>query len=66
MFNLDDTTNEKNEELNLKLPYIPDHPYRLLIIRGSGPGKTNALPNLIKEQDSDNSIDEIHSLVFCS
>ena len=66
MFNLDDTTNEKNEELNLKWTYIPDHPYRLLIVGGSGPGKTNALPDLIKEQDSDNSIDKNHSLVFCS
>ena len=22
-------------------PYIPDHPYRILIIGGSGPGKSN-------------------------
>ena len=36
-----------------KWPYIPDHPYRMLIIRGSGSGKTSALLNLIKEQDSD-------------
>ena len=34
-----------------KWPYIPDHPYRILIIRGSGSGKTNALLNLINEQD---------------
>ena len=32
---------------NLKWPYIPDHPYRILIIGGSGSGKTNALLNLI-------------------
>ena len=32
----------------------------MLIIGGSGSGKTNALLNLIKEQDSDNLIDEIY------
>ena len=30
--------------------YIPDHPYRIIIIGGSGSGKTNALINLINEQ----------------
>ena len=34
-----------------------DHPYRILIIVGSGSGKTNALFNLIKEQDD---IDKIY------
>ena len=29
------------------MPYIPDHPCRILIIAGSGSGKTNALLNLI-------------------
>ena len=53
MFNLDDITNENNEEHNLKWPYIPDHPYRMLIIGGSGSGKTSALLNLIKEHDID-------------
>ena len=47
MFNLDDMRNEHNEEHNLKWPYIPDHPYRMLIIGGSGSGKTNDLLNLI-------------------
>ena len=32
----------------------------MLIIRGSGSGKTNALLNLIKELDSDNLIDKIY------
>ena len=32
----------------------------MLIIGGSGSGKTNALLNLIKEQDSDNLIDKIY------
>ena len=35
---------------NKKWPYIPDHPYRILILRGSGSGKTNTLLNLINEQ----------------
>ena len=39
------------------MSYIPDHPYRVLIIGGSGSGKTNALLNLIKEQDD---IDKIY------
>ena len=28
---------------------IPDHPHRILIIGGSGSGKSNALLNLIKK-----------------
>ena len=32
----------------------------MLIMGGSGSGKTNALLNLIKEQDSDNHIDKIY------
>ena len=51
MINLDSITNEKNKELNEKWPYIPDHPYRILIVGGSGSGKTNALLNLKKEQN---------------
>ena len=60
MFDLDDITNEHIEEHNKKWPYIPDHPYKMLIFEGSGSGKTNALLNLIKEQDSDNLIDNIY------
>ena len=57
MNNLDSVTNKKNKEHNEKWPYIPDHPYRILIIGGSGSGKTNALINLINEQ---NDIDKIY------
>ena len=57
MINLDSITNENNKEDNKKWPYIPDHPYRILIISGSGSGKTNALLHLIKEQDD---IDKIY------
>ena len=51
MMNLDSITNENNKEHNEKWSYIPDHSCRILIIGGSGPGKTNALLNPIKEQD---------------
>ena len=47
MINFDDYTNRNIIEHNSKWPYIPDHPYRILIIGGSGSGKTNALLNLI-------------------
>ena len=53
MINLDDITNKNNKEHNEKWPYIPDHPHWILIIGGSGSGKTNSLLNLIKEQDND-------------
>ena len=43
MINFDDYTNENKIEHNSKWPHIPDHPYRILIIGGSGSGKTNAL-----------------------
>ena len=32
------------------LSYIPHHPYRILIIGGSGSGKSNVLLNLIDNQ----------------
>ena len=35
---------------NRDWPYIPDRPYRILILDGSRSGKTNALMNLIKNQ----------------
>ena len=55
MINFDEYTNENKIEHNLKWPYIPDHPYRILIVRGSGSGKTNTLLNLIGNQpDNDN------------
>ena len=60
MFNANDITNEHNEKYNLKWLYIPDYPYRMLIIAGSGPGKTNALLSLMKEWDSENFIDKMY------
>ena len=52
MINFDDYTNENKTEHNLNWPYIPDHPYRILILGGSGSGKTNALLNLINNQSA--------------
>ena len=60
IFNLDDITNENNKEHNTKWSYIPDCSYRMLIIGGSGSGKTDTLFNLIKEEDSDSLIDKIY------
>ena len=57
MINFDDYTNENIIEYNPKWPYIPDHPYRILIIGSSGSGKTNALLNLINNQPD---IDKIY------
>ena len=57
MINLHSITNENNKEHNGKWPYIPDHPYKILIIGGSGSGKTNGLINLINEQ---HDIDKIY------
>ena len=57
MINFDDYTNENIIEHNSKWPYIPDQPYRILIISGSGSGKTNALLNLINNQPD---IDKIY------
>ena len=57
MINFDDYTNENKIEHNSKWPYIPDHPYRILIVGSSGSGKTNALLNLINNQLD---IDKIH------
>ena len=46
----DEYTNENKRKHNPNWPYIPDHPYRILMIGGSGSGKTNALLSLIEDQ----------------
>ena len=57
MINFDEYTNENKKEHNLNWPNIADHSYRILIIGGSGTGKTNALLNLINNQQD---IDKIY------
>ena len=39
MIHFDNYANENRTEYNKNWPYIPDHPYRILIIGGSGSGK---------------------------
>ena len=46
---------------NPNLPYIPDHPYRILIVGGSGSSKTDLILNSIKHQRPD--IDKTYSYV---
>ena len=58
MISFNDYTNENKIEHNSKWPYIPDHSYRILIVGGSGSGKTNALLNVINNQLD---IDKIYS-----
>ena len=56
MIDFDDYTNESKLEDNSNWPYIPGHPYRILIVGGSGSGKTNELLNLIKNQEDTDKI----------
>ena len=60
MINFDDYVNENKTKHNKNWPYTPDHPYRILIIGGSGSGKTNVLLNLIDNQPD---IDKIYLYV---
>ena len=57
MINFDDYVSENKTEHNLNWPYIPDHPYRILIIGSSSSGKTDVLLNLINKQPD---IDKIY------
>ena len=57
MINFDEYTNESKIGHNSKWLHIPDHPYRILIVGGSGSGKTNVLLNLINNQPD---IDKIY------
>ena len=53
MIGYGDATKENINKHDPNWPQIPDHPYRMLIIRGSGSWKTNSLLNLVKQQDDD-------------
>ena len=50
MINFDDVTKENIKEKNSNWPQISDHPYRILIIGGSGSREINSLFNLISQQ----------------
>ena len=56
MINFDNYVNENKTKHNKNSPYIPDHPYRILIIRGSGSGKANLLLSLIENQSDNDKI----------
>ena len=58
MISFDNYTNEDKIKHNKNWPYNPNHPYSILIIGGSGSGKTNSLLNLIENQPD---IDKIYS-----
>ena len=51
MFHFDYITKEDIKEHNPNLLEIPDHPYRILLVGGSGSGKTNLLLNLTNKEN---------------
>ena len=58
MINFDDLTKENINEHNAHWPLIPDYPSGILVIGGSGSGKTNSLFNLINQQPNIDKIFE--------
>ena len=55
MVNFDDVVKENTKEYNPNWPQNPSHPQRMLIIGGSGSGKSNSLFNLLYQlSDIDN------------
>ena len=57
MINFDHITKESIKKHNINWLRVPDHPYRVFIIRCSGHGKVNSLFNLISHQSN---IDKIY------
>ena len=60
MINFDDVIKENIKVHNSNWPQISDYTYRILIIGGSGSGKTESLFNLISQQSD---IDKLFSYV---
>ena len=56
MFKFDYITKEEIKEQNSTWTEIPDHPYRILIVGGSGSGKTNGLLKLINNESDTGKI----------
>ena len=64
MIKYDNVTKENVNKHNLNWAQISDDSYIVIIFRGSGSGKTNALFNLIKQKDDDYSVtDKIYFYV---
>ena len=53
MINFDNYVNENKMKHNKNWPYSPDYLYRILIIGGSGSGKTNLLNFTENQHDID-------------
>ena len=56
MFKFDYITKEDIKENNPNQSQNPDYPYIILIVGGSGSGKTNALLNLVSHQPDINKV----------
>ena len=63
MINFDEIVGANQTEHNKHWPYVPDHPCRILIVGGSGSGKTNALLNLLGHQEAGEIIDKVYLYV---
>ena len=50
MINFDDVIKKEAIEHNPNWPKIPDHPYRMFMIGGSGSGKTNSLLTIVNQK----------------
>ena len=56
MFNFDYITKADIKEHNPNWPELSGHPYRVLIVGGSGPGKTYTFLNLINHEPDINKV----------
>ena len=61
MFTFNYITKENIKEHNPNWSEIPEHPYRILIIGGSGSIKTNVLLNLINNKPYIDKMLKIHT-----
>ena len=65
MISYNDVTKENINQYNLNWPQISDLPCKILTTGGSGSGKTNALRNLIKQQDDDDDYSINDKIYLC-
>ena len=60
MINFDDVTKENIKDYNPNQVQISDYLYRILIVGGSGSGKTNSLLNLISHQSDSTDLKHLN------